>query len=171
MKLNVRINGVQHSVEIAPNAVLGDVLRQLGLTGTKLGCREGHCGSCMVLLNGKSVNSCLVLAAKAEGAEVTTIEGLGDVRAPHPIQEAFVEAGAVQCGFCTPGMVISTKALLDEEPHPSEERVREALAGNLCRCTGYVKIFEAVRLAEKKLAKQEAKKAARQAKAKMAGRK
>lgn len=171
MKLNVRINGVQHSVEIAPNAVLGDVLRQLGLTGTKLGCREGHCGSCMVLLNGMPVNSCLVLAAKTEGADITTIEGLGDIRSPHPIQEAFVEAGAVQCGFCTPGMVISTKALLDEDPHPSEERVREALVGNLCRCTGYVKIFEAVRLAEKKLAKLEAKKkAARPAPAKVARR-
>jgi len=152
MRLNVRINGVPHSVEITPNAVLGDVLRQLGYTGTKLGCREGHCGSCMVLVNGKSVNSCLLLAAKVEGAEVTTIEGLGSVQNPHPIQEAFVEAGAVQCGFCTPGMVITTKALLDETPHPTEERLREALTGNLCRCTGYVKIFKAVRLAEKKLA-------------------
>jgi carbon-monoxide dehydrogenase small subunit len=106
----------------------------------------------MVLVNGKSVNSCLLLAAKVEGAEVTTIEGLGSVQNPHPIQEAFVEAGAVQCGFCTPGMVITTKALLDETPHPSEERLREALTGNLCRCTGYVKIFKAIRLAEKKLA-------------------
>jgi carbon-monoxide dehydrogenase small subunit len=152
MQLNVRINGVQQTLEIAPGAVLGDVLRHHGLTGTKLGCREGHCGSCMVLVNGKPVNSCLLLAAKVEGADVTTIEGLGDVLHPHPIQEAFVEAGAVQCGFCTPGMVLSTKALLDEEPHPSPDRVREALSGNLCRCTGYVKIFEAVKLAEKKVA-------------------
>ncbi|MGB9690582.1 MAG: (2Fe-2S)-binding protein [Candidatus Sumerlaeaceae bacterium] len=153
MKLHVRINGEPHELEIAPGAVLGDVLRKLGLTGTKMGCREGHCGSCMVLVNGKPMNSCLLLAAKVEGAEVTTIEGLGDVRHPHPIQEAFVEAGAVQCGFCTPGMIISTKALLDEQPHPPMERVREALSGNLCRCTGYVKIFDAVRLAERKLAR------------------
>ncbi len=153
MKLHVRINGEARELEIAPGAVLGDVLRQLGLTGTKMGCREGHCGSCMVLVNGKPMNSCLLLAAKVEGAEITTIEGLGDVRNPHPIQEAFVEAGAVQCGFCTPGMIISTKALLDNEPHPSLERVREALSGNLCRCTGYAKIFDAVRIAEHKLAK------------------
>lgn len=165
MQLHVRINGIAHSVEISPGAVLGDVLRRLGYTGTKMGCREGHCGSCIVLVNGKPVNSCLLLAAKVEGAEVTTIEGLGDVRNPHPIQEAFVEAGAVQCGFCTPGMVLSTKALLEETPHPSEERLREALSGNLCRCTGYVKIFEAVRLAERKLAQisgSGAKKPARQ---------
>ena len=142
MKLNVHINGVPHTLEIAPNAVLGDVLRQMGLSGTKLGCREGHCGSCLVLVNGKPVNSCLLLAAKVEGAEITTIEGLGDVLHPHPIQQAFVEAGAVQCGFCTPGMVLATKALLDETLAPSEERVREALSGNLCRCTGYVKIFD-----------------------------
>ncbi|MCX7626243.1 MAG: (2Fe-2S)-binding protein [Candidatus Sumerlaeaceae bacterium] len=153
MQLNVRINGVAHSLEISPGAVLGDVLRRLGYTGTKMGCREGHCGSCMVLVNGKPFNSCLLLAAKVEGAEVTTIEGLGDVRNPHPVQEAFVEAGAVQCGFCTPGMVLVTKALLEETNHPSEERVREALSGNLCRCPGYVKIFEAVKLAELKLAK------------------
>lgn len=152
MKLHVTINGTPHTLDVAPGAILGDVLRDLGLTGLKLGCREGHCGSCMVLVDGKPLNSCLVLAAKVEDSHIVTIEGLGDVRHPHPIQQAFVEAGAVQCGFCTPGMIITIKALFDENPHPSPERIREALTSNLCRCTGYVKIFDAIRRAEEKLA-------------------
>ena len=165
MTLNTRINGRPYTIQIQPGAVLADVLRSLGLTGTKVGCREGHCGSCIVLLNGKPVNSCLLLAAKVEDADVTTIEGLGDIQSPHPIQEAFVQAGAVQCGFCTPGMVLTTKALFDETPHPTPERIREALSGNLCRCTGYVKIFDALRLVEERLSRsvEATKKSARKA--------
>jgi carbon-monoxide dehydrogenase small subunit len=154
MEIRTEINGSPVTLDIAPGAILADVLREMGLTGTKTGCREGHCGSCIVLLDDEPVNSCLLLAARVEGRRLTTIEGLGSPIAPHPIQQAFVEAGAVQCGFCTPGMVLATKALLDEDPDPTEERVREALSGNLCRCTGYVKIFDAVRLAAEKLSEQ-----------------
>jgi carbon-monoxide dehydrogenase small subunit len=117
---------------------------RLELTGTKEGCETGDCGACTVLVNGKAVNSCLILALKADGAEVTTVEGLGDVGQLHPLQQAFVDQGAVQCGFCTPGMMMAAKALLDEQPNPSEDDVRLALAGNLCRCTGYVDIMNAV---------------------------
>jgi aerobic carbon-monoxide dehydrogenase small subunit len=123
------------------------VLREIGMTGTKIGCREGHCGSCTVLLDGRTVNACLVLAARTEGREVLTIEGLGSPTDPDPLQRAFVEAGAVQCGYCTPGMVLATKALLDTNPAPSCEEITDALAGNLCRCTGYTKILDAVALA------------------------
>lgn len=116
----------------------------LGLTGTKEGCNDGNCGACAVLLNGRLVNSCLVLGAEVEGQEITTVEGLADWRGLHPLQQAFVEHQALQCGFCTPGMLIAAKSLLDREPHPSEERIRFWLAGHLCRCTGYDKIVRAI---------------------------
>jgi carbon-monoxide dehydrogenase small subunit len=123
----------------------------LGLTGSKRGCDLGACGACAMLLDGRPVNACLTLAVEAEGSEVLTIEGLADAGALHPIQEAFVEHGAVQCGFCTPGMILVTKALLEAEPAPGDERIREALSGNLCRCTGYVKVLDAVRAAARRL--------------------
>lgn len=151
MRLNFELNGTAETVEIRPGALLVDVLRGMGLTGTKIGCREGTCGTCMVLLDGQPVNSCLTLAARVEGRKVLTIEGLGAVGKPHPIQQAYVEAGAVQCGYCTPGMVLSTKALLDANPSPTREQIGEALSGNLCRCTGYVKIFDAVERAAEAL--------------------
>jgi carbon-monoxide dehydrogenase small subunit len=154
MNLKVTINGQARCLQIEPGAVLSDVLRETGLTGTKIGCREGHCGSCMVLVDGKPVNSCLVLAARVEGCDVTTIEGIGSQAAPHPIQQAFVDAGGVQCGYCTPGIIISTKALLDSNPNPSPEEVQDALSGNLCRCTGYTKIYDAVALAAKRMSKE-----------------
>jgi len=139
------VNGETVYLAISPFASLVEVLRDdLELTGTKQGCGEGECGACSVLLNGKVVNSCLVLAAECAGAEVLTIEGLGRSGNLHPIQEAFVQIGAVQCGYCTPGMVMAAYALLQENPSPSEATVRRALEGNLCRCTGYRKIMDAV---------------------------
>lgn len=126
----------------------------LGLTGTKEGCNDGNCGACSVLLDGRLVNSCLVLGVEIEGREVMTVEGLADWRGLHPIQQAFVEEDALQCGYCTPGFLIATKALLDREPNPSEARIRTWLAGNLCRCTGYDKIVRAVQSAAARLAAQ-----------------
>ena len=155
MLLKLEINGEPRCIQIAPGALLVDVLRGIGLTGTKVGCREGHCGACVVLIDGQPVNSCLMLAARAEGCCITTIEGVGTAAKPHPIQEAFVEAGAVQCGYCTPGMVLSTKALLDVNPSPSRDEVAEALSGNLCRCTGFTKIFDAVERAAVRMAEEE----------------
>ena len=146
VKLPIRmtVNGEAHSLDISPNRTLVDVLREdLGLTGTKKGCGSGKCGACTVLMNGKPVTSCLILAMQAEGAEVLTIEGLAG-KEPHPLQIAFVEKGAIQCGYCTPGMLLTAKALLDANPHPSEDEIKEAIAGNLCRCTGYIKIVEAI---------------------------
>jgi len=143
--LTLTVNGTEQQVAVNANATLVEVLRKdLGLTGTKIGCGEGDCGACTVLLDGEAVNSCLVLALQTEGREVTTIEGLSDGIHLHPIQQAFIEKGAVQCGFCSPGMVLSSKALLESNPHPSDQEVRAGLAGNLCRCTGYQKIVEAV---------------------------
>lgn len=151
--LTFKVNGRAQQVIVKTNWSLAQVLRdQLGLLGTKIGCGEGECGACTVLMNGRSVTSCLVFAVQAEGAEIVTIEGLAagnDML--HPVQEAFVEAGAIQCGYCTPGMVISTVALLEKHPKPTEEQIRSGLAGNLCRCTGYQKIFEAVHIASKKI--------------------
>ncbi|MGE5175213.1 MAG: molybdopterin cofactor-binding domain-containing protein [Hyphomicrobiales bacterium] len=144
--LRLRINGRDVSVAAKPAATLLSVLRDsLQMTGTKCGCGEGDCGACTVLLDGAPVNSCLMLAAEAQDREITTIEGLSPNGALHPVQKAFVETGSIQCGFCTPGMILATKALLDRNPDPSEEEIRNALAGNLCRCTGYVRILEAVR--------------------------
>ena len=146
------INGKDYDVKVEEKWTLLYVLREvLGLTGTKEGCGTSDCGACKVLVDGKAMNSCSLLAARMEGKNITTIEGLGSSDKPYPIQEAYVEAGAVQCGFCTPGMIISTKALLDKNSDPSEEEIREGLSKNLCRCTGYVKIVDAVKLAATKI--------------------
>ncbi|MBI2369681.1 MAG: (2Fe-2S)-binding protein [Deltaproteobacteria bacterium] len=143
--ITLRVNGRGHEVRVAPWDTLLDVLRnELGLTGTKEGCGEGDCGACTVVMDGRAVTSCLVLAREGQGREIQTIEGLASDHGLHPLQEAFVRYGAVQCGFCIPGMLMSAKALLDVTPRPTEGEVRAALAGNLCRCTGYVKIVEAV---------------------------
>jgi carbon-monoxide dehydrogenase small subunit len=145
-KIKLKANRRTFTVSVKPTDVLVDVLRdKLGLTGTKKSCGQGDCGACTVLMDGKAVNACLMLAMDAQGQEITTIEGLeGEDGTLHPLQEAFVENGAIQCGFCTPGMILSAKSLLDENPHPMEEEVRQALSGNLCRCTGYAKIVQAV---------------------------
>lgn len=144
MPLCVTVNGAVRHWTIAPGDLLLDVLRREGFFGVKRGCERGECGACTVLLNGKPVNSCLVFAAQAEACDVLTIEGLASGEEMHPLQEAFLEHGAVQCGFCSPGMILAAKALLDRQPHPTEEQVRDALAGNYCRCTGYKKPVEAV---------------------------
>ena len=143
--ININVNGTSYEIAVKPNSTLVDVLReQLRLTGTKKGCGLGDCGACTVLINGKAVNSCLVLAVEADGQNILTIEGLAQGEELHPIQQAFVEKGAIQCGYCTPGMILRTKSLLDENPNPSEEEIKKALTGNLCRCTGYTKILEAI---------------------------
>jgi carbon-monoxide dehydrogenase small subunit len=164
MKIALTINATRHEVEISPSETLLDLVRRLGYKSVKFGCGEGACGACTVILDGRPVNACLVLAASVEGREVVTLEALGDTRRPHPLQEAFIEAGAVQCGFCTPGMILSAKALLDRNPDPGEDEIREAIDGNLCRCTGYVQIIEAVKLAAKRLKKGGAKSPGRRAK-------
>ena len=144
-KIELKVNGYTYEVMVKPHQTLLDVLRShLDLTGTKEGCGLGECGACTVLLNGKPVNSCLVLALEADGSEILTIEGLAQGTNLHPIQKAFVEGGAIQCGFCTPGMVMATLGLLAENPKPSRGEIKKALIGNLCRCTGYKKIIEAV---------------------------
>ena len=146
MRLELLVNGERHETDVWGGESLLYVLRErLGLPGSKNACEQGECGSCSVLLDGVLVCSCLVLAAQAEGHEVTTVEGLAHGDALHPVQQAFVDEGAVQCGFCTPGLVVATAALLEETPSPTEDEIREALSGNLCRCTGYAKIFAAVR--------------------------
>jgi carbon-monoxide dehydrogenase small subunit len=146
--VNISVNGKLYRDEIPSDMLLIDYLREVrGLTGTKRSCGEGECGSCSVLVNGTLVYSCIMLAVQADGKSVETIESLSPGSELHPIQQAFVDAGAVQCGYCTPAMVLATKALLDHNPHPDEEDIREAISGNLCRCTGYVKIIEAVKLA------------------------
>ena len=143
--LSLRVNDEVREVAIEPNRTLLDVIRDdFGLTGTKQGCGSGECGACTVLLDGEPVNACMVLALQANHRSVITIEGLSKEGALHPIQEAFIRHGAIQCGFCTPGMILSTKAFLDRNPHPKESEIRESLIGNLCRCTGYQKIVEAV---------------------------
>lgn len=151
MKALFKINKKAYELEFAPNAKLLDVLRDNGFTEVKCGCREGFCGACCVLLDGRLVNSCMVYAASVGEKEITTVRGIGSTLEPHPIQEAFVEAGAVQCGFCTPGMVLATYALLQDNPNPTDEEIKQALDGNFCRCTGYVKIIDAVKLAAKKV--------------------
>jgi carbon-monoxide dehydrogenase small subunit len=148
MKVELTVNGERHEADVWAGESLLYVLRErLGLPGSKNACEQGECGSCSVLLDGRLVCACLVLAAQAEGHEVVTVEGLGEDGELHPVQEAFAETGAVQCGFCTPGFVVATADLLARNPSPSDDEIREALSGNLCRCTGYVKIFDAVRLA------------------------
>ena len=153
--LTLTINGQRHEVLTEPHRTLLDVLRvDLGLTGTKENCLEAECGVCTVLLDGRAVNACILLAAQCQGRQVLTIEGLGGSGQLHPLQRAFIDHGAVQCGYCIPAMILSAKAFLDEHPAPTEAQVREALAGNLCRCTGYQKIVDAVLAAARELAGQ-----------------
>lgn len=148
-KINIKVNGVSYEKEIPSQMRLIDFIREeLKLKGTKEGCSEGECGACTVIMNGRTVNSCLVLAAAADGCEITTIEGVSGEKLS-PIQKAFIDAGAVQCGYCTPGMVMSAKAILDKNAKASVEEIRKGISGNLCRCTGYQKIVEAILLAEK----------------------
>ncbi len=150
MQISARINGETKHFSIAGNDILLDVLRREGYTGVKRGCGAGDCGACTVIVNSKAINSCMMMAIQADGAEITTIEGLAQDGQLHPIQQAFLEHGAVQCGFCIPGMILSTKAFLDENPHPAEPEVREVITGNLCRCTGYKKQVEAIMSVVKK---------------------
>jgi carbon-monoxide dehydrogenase small subunit len=139
------VNGEPYQVTVEPRMTLLDVLREkLGLTGAKRACDLGNCGSCTVLIDGKPVLSCLTLAVDAQGKDILTVEGLAKDGQLHPLQQAFIDCGAIQCGFCTPGMLLTAKALLDENPHPTEAEVKEAISGNLCRCTGYTKIIEAI---------------------------
>jgi putative selenate reductase molybdopterin-binding subunit len=144
IEIGVKVNGEPKQWRIAPGDLLLDVLRREGYYGVKRGCESGECGACTVLVDGKAINSCLMFAAQADGCGILTIEGLADGDTLDPIQEAFLDHGAVQCGYCTPGMILNAKALLTRRPDPSEEEVRDALAGNLCRCTGYKKPVEAV---------------------------
>ena len=148
--LTITVNHVTYTINIEPNLTLVEVLRDtLGLVGTKKSCNEGECGACTVLMEGKPVASCLVLAMDAQNKEITTIEGLAEGEKLHPLQEAFVKHGGIQCGFCTPGMIMSAKALLDEKPDPTPLQVRTAISGNLCRCTGYQQIVDSVMAAAK----------------------
>ena len=146
VKVHLKVNGLAYETEVEPRRTLLELIREdLELTGTKEGCGLGECGTCTVLVDGKPIKSCITLAVQANGREVTTIEGLEKSDGTlHPLQQAFIDHGAIQCGFCTPGMILSAKALLDENPRPTELEVRQAIAGNLCRCTGYQKIVEAI---------------------------
>ncbi len=150
--ITVTVNGVRYERTVEPRLLLVDFIRhELGLTGTHVGCEHGVCGTCTVLFDGEPVRSCLMFAVQANGHEIRTVEGLGTVDKLHPLQEAFREAHALQCGFCTPGFLMTLVPFLEETPHPSEKEIREALSGNLCRCTGYQHIVEAVRLASQKM--------------------
>ncbi len=151
MTISLSINGKRKTFRIDAGESLLDVLRREGFVSVKVGCHTGDCGACAVLLNGRAVNSCLVLAAKADGAEILTVEGLANGERLHPLQEAFLDRGGVQCGYCTPGMIISAYDLLSRNPDPSDEEIREAISGNLCRCTGYVKQIEAIRAAGERM--------------------
>ncbi len=145
-KIKLTVNQKIYSIEVEPGMTLLELIREeLELTGTKQGCGDGACGACTVIMDGKAVNSCLILAVNAHGSNITTIEGLGKGSILDPLQEAFVQHGAVQCGFCTPGMILTARALLNENPHPSDEDIKLAISGNLCRCTGYVQIIEAIK--------------------------
>ena len=153
-KLNIEltVNGKKRKVETTASTRLLDLIRDnLHLTGTKEGCGKGECGACTVIMNSELAASCLVLALQADGADITTIEGIGNDKCLDPIQEAFIETGAVQCGFCTPGMILAAKKLLEENPHPDEEEIKRGISGNLCRCTGYQKIIDAIKLAANRL--------------------
>jgi aerobic carbon-monoxide dehydrogenase small subunit len=153
VKITLRVNGEQREADVWEGESLLFALREgLGLPGSKNACEQGECGSCSVVLDGELVCSCLVLAAQADGHDVVTVEGLAQDGQLHPVQEAFAETGAVQCGFCTPGLIVATVDLLARNPDPNDDEIREALSGNLCRCTGYAKIFDAVRLAAGRLA-------------------
>ena len=150
VSIGIEVNGILHRLRVKTSALLLEVLREdLGLKGTKRGCDQGQCGSCTVLLDGRPVLSCILLAVQADGKKITTIEGIAAEDRLHPLQEAFVEEGAVQCGFCTSGMILSAKALLDQKVHPADDEIRQAVSGNLCRCTGYVKIVRAVKRASR----------------------
>ena len=145
VNISFTINGSSHQIDVEPQWTLLEMVReQLHLTGTKEGCGTGDCGACSMIVDGRLVTSCLMLAPQADGAEITTIEGLAQNGQLHPVQQAFIERGAVQCGFCIPGIILAGKTLLDSNPQPSEQEIREAIAGNLCRCTGYTKIVEAI---------------------------
>lgn len=155
VEITLRVNGTSYTLLIKPQRTLLEALREsLGLTGTKKSCNEGECGACTVLMDGKPVASCLVLAVDAQGKEVLTIEGLSEGEKLHPIQEAFLKHGGIQCGFCTPGMVMSAKAFLDENPGPTPIEVRKAISGNLCRCTGYQQIVDAIMAASESMSLQ-----------------
>ena len=144
--ITITVNGAAHTVETWPMMRLLDVIREnLGLTGTKEGCGEGECGACSIILDGRLVNSCLVPALQADGARIITVEGIATPEQLHAIQQAFIDCGGAQCGICTPGMIVASVSLLEQNPHPTEDEIRNGLAGNLCRCTGYTRIFEAVK--------------------------
>ena len=154
MSLNIRlvVNGRRHTAKINPATSLLDFLRDtLGYKGVKICCNTGECGACTILFNGKPVNSCVVLAADAAGAEIVTVEGLAEGDKLHPVQQAFIDTGAVQCGYCTPGFIISVKALLERSKNPTPEEIEEAVSGNICRCTGYTKIVDAIQIAAQRL--------------------
>ena len=151
-EITLNVNGNQYTLHVKPSTTLLDIIREdLGLTGAKEGCGEGECGACTVLMDGLAVNACLVLAVEANNKQITTIEGLAHGGDLHPIQQAFVDIGGLQCGFCTPGMILSTKALLDKNQNPTDQEIRKGLEGNFCRCTGYTKIIESVRVAADKM--------------------
>ncbi len=153
--ITLRVNGQTYEAYVAIHKTLLEVLREdLNLTGTKHGCEVGECGTCTVLVDGEPVLSCLALPIELQGREITTVEGLATGATPHPLQKSFAELGAAQCGYCTPGMLLASKALLDKEPHPSREQIQHALSGNLCRCTGYSKIYEAVEMAADQVQKE-----------------
>lgn len=151
-EISFKVNGENYTVIVEPRQTLLEVLRdKLGFTGAKQGCDDGKCGACTVLLNGKAVRACLTLAVNVKGKEIATIEGLAKNGELHPIQKAFIEHGAIQCGFCSPGMIMAAKSFLDENSKPNEEEIKMALSGNICRCTGYVKIIEAIKAAAKEM--------------------
>ena len=152
MKITINVNGKQQRFDVEPNTLLLNLIRdEMSLTGTKYGCGIGECGACTVLLDGDAVLACMMLAVDADGHRIETVEGLSDRNKLHPIQQAYLDEGAVQCGFCTPGFIMSTKALLDKNPNPNEAEIREYLNGNICRCTGYVNIIKAVKSAATKM--------------------
>lgn len=157
--ISLKVNGDFYSLAVEPSRSLNEVLREdLNLTGTKLGCGDGDCGACTVLVNGRSVSSCLTLAVSVDGKEITTVEGLASGENLHPIQETFIEHGAIQCGFCSAGMEMSALNLLNQNPDPTDEEIRQAISGNLCRCTGYYKIVDAIGAAAKKMSTKKTKK-------------
>ena len=145
--ITLHVNGRIHQIALAPNVTLLQALRDLGYTDVKNGCEKGDCGACTVLMDGRAINSCLKLAWLAEGHSIVTVAGLGTAENPHLLQQSFVDFGAVQCGYCIPGMIVAAKGLLDEHPQPTDEEIREGISGNLCRCTGYIRAFTAIRAA------------------------